>query len=210
LTSPIAEATEKDRARFYHGRSMLGTFRPGDYLTLESVAFDSIRPGDVVVFRGVNQEGEPDQIVHRVVAIQLDGLVTWGDNNPWADTDLVLEEDLLGRVVRFERDGRTRPVHGGRWGLMHFRTLRTRHRLRWRSRRLIVSVGRWPYRLLRSSGLVPRLWQPSITTVYLTTEDGPVVKYVCGGRTVARWWPEANRFRCRKPYDLIIARPEKP
>jgi hypothetical protein len=36
-----------------------------------------------------------------------------------------------------------------------------------------------------------------------------VVKYVCGKRTVARWWPETGQFQCRKPYDLIISRPHE-
>jgi len=37
-------------------------------------------------------------------------------------------------------------------------------------------------------------------------DNKPLVKYICGGRTVARWWPEQDRFECKKPYDLVIRR----
>ena len=36
--------------RFYHDRSMAGTFRPGDYLTVVPLGFADIRPGDLVVY----------------------------------------------------------------------------------------------------------------------------------------------------------------
>ena len=78
----------------------------------------------------------------------------------------------------------------------------------WRSRLAAGSLMRRPYSGLRGSGLVPRLWQPTITRVYLAGGGDPVVKYVCSGQTVARWWPETDRFLCRKPYDLIISRPD--
>jgi len=203
----ICQAAAEDRLRFYRGRSMLGTFRPGDYLTLEAVPIAAIRPGDVVVYRGVDREGEPDEVVHRVVAAGTGGLVARGDNNPCSDSVLVTADNLLGRVSHVERDGKVRSVRGGRWGLLRawvFRTWRLTQRRGWR---LMAFVGRWPYRGLRSSGLVRRLWRPAVVKVRVETENGPLVKFVCGQRTVARWWPQTGRFQCRKPYDLIIRRP---
>jgi signal peptidase I len=206
--SPVAEAAEQDRVRFYRGPSMLGTFRPGDCLTVESVSITDIRPGDVVVYRGVNREGEPDEVVHRVVVAVPGGLFTRGDNNPHADTTLVTADNLLGRVTHVERDGKTQPVRGGRWGLLHVRVLHARCQMRRLGWRVVTSVGRWPYRWLRNSSLVPRLWRPAVTKIRLATENGPLVKYVSGRRTVARWWPTTGRFECQKPYDLIIPRPD--
>jgi len=43
--------------------------------------------------------------------------------------------------------------------------------------------------------------------VRLVTDDGPLVKYVHGRRTVACWWPETQRFWCRRPYDLVVRSP---
>jgi len=74
---------------------------------------------------------------------------------------------------------------------------------------LVAFVGRWPYGWLRNSRLVSQLWRPVITRIYITTEDGPLVKYISGRRTVARWWPATGRFHCCKPYDLVIPRPNK-
>lgn len=207
--SPICEAADEDRLRFYRGSSMLGTFRPGDYLTLESVPINDIRPGDVVVYRGLDHEGEPGEVVHRVVAVAPGGLVARGDSNPRADEILVTADNLLGRVTHVERDGRARRVRGRRWGLLRARVLRAWCHVWRRAWRLIVRVGRRPYRWLRNSSLVPRLWRPAVTKMRLTTENGPLVKYVSGRRTVARWWPTTGRFQCRKPYDLIISRPNK-
>jgi hypothetical protein len=187
---------------------MAGTFRPGDYLTIMPASLERVRAGDVIVFEGVDAEGKPNVIVHRVVSVLPEGLATQGDKYSRADGELVTGANLLGRVTHLERGGRRRRVRGGRWGHLHVRGIRARRWAGWRSRRVVASIGRRPYGWLRGSDLVPRLWRPTITRVYLAAEDDPVVKYVCGGRTVARWWPESGRFQCRKPYDLIISRPD--
>jgi hypothetical protein len=113
----------------------------------------------------------------------------------------------VGRVTHVERGGRMKPVRGGRRGLLQVRLSHLRRRLRWRGRQVAAHLGRRFYRWLRNSGLVPRLWQPTITRVHVETEAGLVVKYIHRQRTVARWWPETAKFQCRKPYDLVISRP---
>ena len=186
---------------------MLGAFRPGDCLTVEPASIAAIRPGDVVIYQGRDQAGEPEDVVHRVVAVTPGGLVTRGDNNPQLDNVLVTQDNLLGRVTHVGREGRMRPVRGGRWGLLCVRLLHARRlvlRLGWA---LLRTVGRRPYRWLRASGLARRLWRPVVTRVLVATGDGPLVKYVSGGRTVAWWWPATGHFRCRRPYDLVISRP---
>jgi signal peptidase I len=193
-----------DGTRFYRGRSMKGTFRLGDRLRLELVTLDDVRPGDVVVYAS-DYKGHREELVHRVVAVTPKGLVPRGDNNPCPDAILVTADNLLGRVTHVERGGRTMSVAGGQRGLFHAWLWRSRVAL-WRWTK---SVGRRPYRRLRSSGLVARLWQPPVRRVRIVTENGLVVKYVCDGHTVAEWWPQQNRFECQKPYDLVIPRPER-
>ena len=198
----------EDSVRFYRGRSMGGTFRPGDCLIVAPVSLADVRPGDVVVYRGPNHQGDAEEFVHRVVATAPGGLVAHGDNNPCPDIPLVTADNLLGRVTHVTRGGKTQPVHGGRLGLLHARVLHARRHV-WRQVwGLVACLGRGPYRWLRESGLVPRLWQPTVMKVRLATENGPLVKYVCGGRTVARWWPDQNRFEYQKPYDLVIPGPD--
>lgn len=193
----------QDRTRFYRGRSMSGTFRPGDRLTLEPVNVDDVRPGDVVVF--ASGEGEArDDLVHRIVAATPHGLVARGDNNPLPDGTLVTAGNLLGRVTHVERGGRTWPVPGGWRGLLRARLQRIRLALL----RQAKTVGGPAYHTLRSSGLIGRWWQPPVQRMRVLTGVGPVIKYVSNGRTVAEWWPDQGRFECRKPYDLVIPRPE--
>ena len=194
--------------RFYHGHSMGSTFRPGDSLIVEAVPLAAIHPGDVVIYRGRDQAGKASDIVHRVMAVTPGGLVTRGDKNPQVDSGLVTRDDLVGRVPRLVRGGRAHWVWGGRWGLLYAETRRAwgrAGRLCWR---LARTVGGRTYRWLRASGLMRQLWRPAITRVLVTADDGLVVKYVHGRRAVAWWQPAVGRFRWRRPYDLIILRPD--
>ena len=183
---------------------MTGTFRLGDCLVIEPLSVADICPGDVVAFRRPENGGGVDTVTHRVVAVTSGGLVTRGDNNRCVDAVLVTAENLLGRVTHVERDGGVvRRVQGGRLGLLRARVL-------WAGRSALGArggVGGGPYRWLRERGLLRRLWQPTVMRVRVETDGGPLIKYVCGGRTVARWWPQAGRFECRKLYDLVIPRP---
>jgi signal peptidase I len=210
VESALSHATgDEDRASFYHGNSMLGTFRPGDRLIAEPVPITAIRPGDVVVYRGREELGQPERIVHRVVAVTPGELVTQGDNSPYVDAEPVHPDTLLSRVTHVERDGRVRRVWGGRWGLLRARALHAwwvGHRLGWR---LLRIMGRRAYRRLREGGLVRRLWRPAATRIRVEAEDGPLVKYVHRGRTVAWWWPKTESFRWHRPYDLVIPRPDR-
>jgi signal peptidase I len=199
---------EQESPHVYHGHSMVGTFYPGDYLTVEPATITSVRPGDVVIYRGQDQTGEASDIVHRVVAVTPGGLVTRGDNNPGVDNGLVTQDILLGRVTHRERGGQVRRVGTGRWGAIQLWARRAWRRVRRPGWRLLRVVGRPAYRWLRASGLARRLWQPAITRLLVTAGDDPQVQYVSGRRTVARWHPTTGRFSCRKPYDLIILRPD--
>lgn len=190
---------------FYRGQSMAGTFRAGDSLSLLQVPLSEIRAGDVVVFRGTNHLGEADELAHRIIAVTPQGLIARGDDNPGPDSTQITAENLVGKVTHVLRDGRKRAVRGGQMGLLRARLLHARRPLR----AVAASIGRGLYQRLRASKLVMRLWRPRISRIQISTENGPLVKYVCCGRTVAEWWPESKRFQCRKPYDLVIPSPER-
>lgn len=184
----------------YRGASMSGTFRQGDILLVQPVLLEAIRAGDVVVFSFAQADSEMPPIVHRVQACTAKGLVTQGDASSAPDAALVGAQELIGRVCLVQRAGSVRRVWGGRAGQLWAGYLRLR--------RPLLKLARLPYRLLRASGLVRRLWRPRLSQVHLTTEEGTVVKYVAGQRAVACWWPEKRHFWCKKPYDLVIERPD--
>jgi hypothetical protein len=184
----------------YHGISMCGTFRLGDLLLIDSAAIEDLRRGDVVAFRRSSTGDRTYQVVHRIQAFTPEGLITRGDRSCAADLAPVTAEDLIGRVSAVERDGETRPVLGGWRGHAWAIILRL-----WRRIAPVVGGG---YRFLRATGLTGVVWRPPLSQIHLEAAAGPVVKTVHRERTVARWWPAEGRFWCRKPYDLILPRPD--
>jgi len=186
--------------RFYCGRSMIGTFRIGDCLTVNPVLLNSICKGDVVVFRGLNERGEEKELVHRVMAVYSDHLITRGDNSPSVDTKVVTAENLVGLTTHFERNGRRHRIRGGHLGLLRAGLFHALFPLF----RLARVVGGPAYRWLRESGLVAWLWCPILKKIHLRTNKGLLIKYTYKKRTVGRSWPEKGRFKCRKPYDLVL------
>ena len=192
------------RAFIYKGPSMVPTFSPGCLLYVRPAAHD-LALGDVVVFADGSAGGH---VVHRIVSVTEAGLLTRGDNNRLRDGLPVRPEQLIGRVEIVDGGGNLRPVAGGRRGLWAAR-------LGWAARRLggwLRNPLRPLYRALRrSQALRPLLggWlQGRLSTVCLETPGGPLVKTLYCGRTVARWWPQLDRFECDKPFDLVIFQPD--
>jgi hypothetical protein len=190
--------------RLYRGKSMEGTLRFGDRLYIKPAPWRVLRPGDVVVYRELNSRGVDNALVHRVIGVQVDGLIVKGDKNPCPDTTLVTEDNLLGLVSYVERDGKQLPLGGNRLGPLRARIYLGWRRIRRTMWRLLCLIGHGPYDRFRASGLIGHLWRPSIMKVRVMAEQGPVFKYVSRNRTVAYYWPQNGRFECRKPYDLVM------
>lgn len=197
------------RHYFYRGSSMLGTFKRGDYLTVVPLPLDRVRRGDIVAYRRPDQPiSEETLVVHRVVRTVRGGLIVHGDSNPTRDVYMLLEEDLIGRVILAERRGKVRKIHGGLPGILRGAVLHNWHGLKRRVARpvwiAVRSAGRPPYRWLRDSGLVGHLWRPSFTRIELPTEHGPLFLYMYRERVVAYWLPVTGRYKCYRPFDLVL------
>ncbi len=186
----------KDSFRFYRGSSMSATFRSGDCMIFERVATDSLRTGDVVVFRSEQDSGS--DIVHRIISLDEQSIEVRGDNNRSDATETVLRSNILGKVVAVERNGRRLPVAGGRPGKL-WASLISREGL---PRRVIRIL----YRLLRKSGVVRLFWRPEIESLGRITDDESVVRLVSGSKTIGRWCPGKNILVLRKPWDLVVRR----
>jgi signal peptidase I len=178
---------------------MKGTFKPGDKLTIEKVPLARIKKGDVMIFRRTREE-KSDFIVHRVADIAANGLVTRGDNCQFSDDGCLAAEDIIGRVVQYERRGKVRRTRNGAPGNLQASVLHGRlHAVR-----SLKFFLRKPYAKLRESGVIARLWQPDIEAVHFETPDGPLVKYMHKGKTVAICWKRTNRWLAKRPYDFIL------
>ena len=66
------------------------------------------------------------------------------------------------------------------------------------------------YKVIKSSGFIPKIWHPEIQKVQLKTPGGEVIKFVHRGKTVAQWDSVSKRFTYKHPYDLVIDPPQVP
>ena len=112
---------------YYMGNSMRRVFQVGDKLYLEARPLPEIRVGDIVCF--VNPVSQVN-VVHRVVKVLPEGVVTWGDNNDQPDPGLVDASNYLGIVVKYSHLGQEKYVRNGLSGKRQFRLNRIRRKCR--------------------------------------------------------------------------------
>lgn len=189
-----------NHSRFYSGRSMKGTFLNGDRLVLEQVSINELNKGDVIVFKGLNFYGSEKDLVHRIVSISDKGVVTKGDNNFYNDTNLVSQDNFVGRVTHIRRKWQKIQVKNGKSGLRRAEILHTKLYIK----KTIWEICRFPYNKLKKSELIPKIWKPNIKKIYIKTPEGELIKYIHGKRTVGRVWTKERRYKFKKPYDLVI------
>lgn len=89
------------------GISMYPTLREGDVVIIEPARISSISVNDIIVY-GPPCSAAGQEIIHRVVQITRQGLITQGDNrrtNPYSDQTLgisispITQDCLVGKVV---------------------------------------------------------------------------------------------------------------
>ncbi len=187
---------------FYRGKSMQGTFCPGDALSIISMPFDSVSKGDVIVFRETDSVNPSEIVVHRVVMITALELITRGDHNRSNDPP-VLPGQVIGRVEFVETQRGLVRVLNGEPGLWWARFLWL-----WLAIDLFLRRLFWrPYNFIRQKRLAVLFWRPAMVRVCFSIGQGFLVKYLYRGRTIATWDSVSNKFACRKPFDLVIPPP---
>jgi signal peptidase I len=88
----------------FSGTSMRPTLHEGDCVTYQPTSISQVNIGDIVVY-GTPCYSQDGVVIHRVVNITSQGLVTKGDNNPIADqyagiaTSPITQACLIGKVV---------------------------------------------------------------------------------------------------------------
>ena len=188
--------SELSQATFYSGKSMRGTFLPGDWLIFERIPFSSIKRGDILTFFDKTEK----RLVHRVIQINTKGIVTQGDNNLSPDADFLIKESMIGRVIDFERNGKFHKVWNGKLGLVRAWVLHERLHFICGAKFFLKK----PYRMIKKTGIVVKFWHPKIATIIFETPDGSLVKYIHKGKTVASCWTNTNRWWFKRPYDFVI------
>jgi signal peptidase I len=201
-----AKRFREDLFFIYNGASMAPLFKTGDILCARKSALENIQTGDIVIVDRRVERTHNDYVVHRVMAVRQGCLITQGDNNLMPDHQMVTSENLVGCVTAFGRQNHVYPIRGGYVGLFYARLIHARNII-WN---LIKCLGWRIYRLVRQSGLAAKIWRPAIGRVRVVTDNGFLIKYCYGDRTVAYWWPETKKFDVIKPFDLVIPNPQEP
>jgi len=85
----------------YIGESMKPLFKTGDLVLLKDC--DKPKVGDVIVFL---KQDSKEKIIHRVIKISKDSIITKGDNNSLKDKETINIKDVIGKVLCIKRDNK--------------------------------------------------------------------------------------------------------
>jgi hypothetical protein len=183
---------------FYHGSSMFPVFQPGDRMKFVPCTAAEVRRGDVIVFR---PPGEDRLVVHRVVETGPGGIRTKGDGSDRPDSWTLKGKEIRGRVVSFERNGRTHAVRCGMPGRLEAKALRGAQWLN----HCLSDILHPLYRLLSKKGLLARLLPASIAPRIVTfgRPYGLEMQILMGRRVIGRCVAGAG-WVIRRPYRLFV------
>ena len=105
------------------GPSMYPTLRNGDGLVLEKFkSFDEIIVGDIITYPHPDPAKSFD-VVHRIIKIEEEGVITRGDNNNKVDPYLVRFEDIKGKVNAVKRNNKVVNLKNGSLGYLVHRIM---------------------------------------------------------------------------------------
>jgi signal peptidase I len=175
------------------GCSMFPTLRVGDSLNVIAYGDKKIYPGDVVLFRGSGHD-----VVHRVIAVNPDVIITQGDNNAGSD-EPILPENILGHVISVQRENLTVTIHGGKKGLLIAKVLRIKKALSLKISRILHPL----YHALAGSGIF-RITRFETQILCFERPEGTEMQLLLGKRVIAKRHAGSNEWKIRRPFRLFI------
>jgi signal peptidase len=175
------------------------TLKAGDGLSVVPYGNRRIQIGDVVVFR--EPEGK-NNIVHRVVAVESQGVRTKGDNNIIIDPWVLLPDDIIGRVVSAQRKNKSLTIHGGAWGRIFAPLL-------WIIKQVKLSVFRIlhpAYHMLAESGIFTKFnsFLPKTRILSFNRHEGIEYQLLMGNRVIGRRLPGKDQWQIARPFRLFV------
>lgn len=172
----------------------------GDFLIIKKIHFENLNRGDVIAYNKSKGNSVDFQVVHRITKILKDHIITRGDNNKRTDINPVTKSNLIGKVEKFERNGKTYRVTGGIQGLFIARS-------KYYLRAFLLGIYKKTIknRMIKKAGtIILRSFTPKIRLVKLASPEGPITKWLLRGKVIAQRGPEKDYFYCQKPFELII------
>ena len=181
----------------YTGPSMNPVLFEKDLLDVLPYKNHNPRVGDVICFRNPGQ-----LVVHRVVGIGPEGILTQGDNNPVPDTDLQHPDTILGRVVAASRGRMNRNIHGGDYGRIIHRYVRIRKRVIGTGG-VLIKIARPVLITVRTTinraapGMNPRI-------ILFASRNIRILRLYVGSRLAGEYHSRKKSWSIVFPYQLII------
>ncbi len=181
------------------------TLRPGDRLRVLPYDEKRICMGDVVVFQSPETK---HVVVHRVVAVDPNGVKTRGDNNACTDPWLLRPEDIIGRIVSLNRKNRNVKMHGGIRGRISTLSLQLLTRIDLSVSKILRPV----YHKLSESGIFRKCLRilPDARILSFTRHKGQELQLLIGSRVIGRRLPGNDGWQIRRPFRLFVDEADLP
>lgn len=187
------------------GPSMYPTLKPGD--GIELVAYRDtaeIRVGDIIIYPHPER---PTDVVHRIIALKAQGVITRGDNNDRIDPYTVLYGDIVGKVVAAKRKDRLVRIRGGKTGFMIHRLMLFRKSF------LLCALA--PLRVLSHILARSKLLNIfhsflKIKVIRITRSDHSKSILMVGKKAVGSQMAGSGEWQIRFPYKFFINRERLP
>ncbi len=183
----------------YFGPSMNPTLREPELMEIRPYGNRPFRIGDVTFFL----PPETDQpIVHRIVSLTPEGIVTLGDNNNCNDPFFLRPEHIKGQVVAAWRGQKRRKIAGGLMGRATSRWLRCRRILDHGASPLLHPL----YQSLSHWGgiawLLPASCRPRVIAFHFQGRDQ--FQLLLGRRVIGRYDEKKQQWQIQRPFHLIV------
>lgn len=184
----------------YTGSSMYPTFHDPEFLLLEKPARDSLRIGDVIVFKTGHIES---LVIHRIVGRFEDTFITKGDNNSRIDPVAVPFDVIHGRAVGILTKKGVRRVSNGLRGYLLSRF----HRVRLLVKRYIIKPLIWNAFTVRSRDAVTRYIFIKPEFCVFTHIDGEQqIRLIWKNRVIGYYSLQKNMAFIKRVYRIGINR----
>ena len=178
---------------------MYPTLKPGDGLKLQPYKIDSeVKIGDVISYP---HPGRPHDVVHRIIRLTADGVITRGDNNNRIDPYVVAYDDIIGKVIAVKRKNRLLTIKGGRIGFYIHKTMLLR--------KYVLQYGLAPLRYLSNMLAASKLLticHPLFKTRVITIKRGgeKTKLLVIGKKAIGKQRDSSQKWEIRFPYQYFI------
>jgi len=193
--------TVKSGYNTFTGPSMFPTLKPGDGLELYTYTNPAeMSVGDVISYP--HPSGAVD-VVHRIIEIKRDGVITRGDNNNMIDPYTVRFDDIVGKVIAAKRRTRRIPLRGGRTGFCIHRLMLFR--------KYFILYGFPPLRFVSNIIAASKIFNIfhfafNLRLIHIKRNHQRQVILVSGNRAIGEQLPGSGEWQIRFPYKYFISK----